>query len=347
MLAEAPNNKGKPKKDWKPPVGYKSALGKARDAARAEEAKKKGTVASMVAPKARRQEEDTASEDDDGEYSQVGRSFQICALRLPRTAANQKPETHNQFVSFEDTEQEYDPETIAAFNNWAHHVNVVSKAPKKNKKSKKPSSPPPQSFAPHCDALPPGTGCDVPQDDVVVIKSSKDFDKYSHLIAAALPTEKKALAKTAKKIASLDVVCGPNEILALVDTGSFTHAVDADKVLPHHEILPVPKSEHRTAETACGGTLTMLGKVVTTGTVGGVRVGVTWSHMKVKCPILSIRCLVNDGHDTMIRKGGGVIRNVETGKEIPFFEHAGVYYLKMQIDQPATRNNEPLFSRLG
>ena len=49
MLAEAPNNKGKPKKDWKPPQGYKSALGKARDAARALEAKKKVSVDSVVA----------------------------------------------------------------------------------------------------------------------------------------------------------------------------------------------------------------------------------------------------------------------------------------------------------
>ena len=94
-------------------------------------------------------------------------------------------------------------------------------------------------------------------------------------MASALPAERKALAKAAKKIAHLDVTCGPDEILALVDTGSFTHALDADEVLPNHEVLPVPKSEHKTAETACGGTLDMLGKVVSTGTVGDARVGVT------------------------------------------------------------------------
>ena len=145
----------------------------------------------------------------------------------------------------------------------------------------------------------------------------------------------------------MDFVCGPNEFLALVDAGSFTHAVDADEVLPNHEVLPMPKSQHKNAETACGGTLSMLGKVMTTGTVGGVREEVTWSHMKVKCPILSVRCLVHDGHDVWVRKGGGVIRNIATGKEIEFFEHAGVYYLKMKIDQPVTKNNESLFSRLG
>ena len=83
------------------------------------------------------------------------------------------------------------------------------------------------------------------------------------------------------------------------------------------------------------------------GTVGDVQVGVTWSHMKVKCPILSVRCLVDDGHDMWVRKGGGVIRHTETGKELLFFEHAGVYYIKMKIHEPDTLTTEPLFSRRG
>ena len=91
----------------------------------------------------------------------------------------------------------------------------------------------------------------------------------------------------------------------------------------------------------------MLGKVATTGTVGGVQVGVTWSHMKVKCPILSVRCLVDDGHDMRIYKGGGSIRNTSTGKEIQFFEHAGVYYLKMKLDSPKGKPTDSVFSRRG
>ena len=91
----------------------------------------------------------------------------------------------------------------------------------------------------------------------------------------------------------------------------------------------------------------MLGKVATTGTVGGVHVGVTWSHMRVKCPILSIRCLVDDGHDMRIYKGGGSIRNTSTGKEIQFFEHAGVYYLKMKLDSLKGKPTDSVFSRRG
>ena len=346
MPANTPNNKGKQKKDWKPPQGYKSALGRARDAARALEAKTKGSVASMVA----QEDVDTASEDD-GEYSQVGRSLRIAALRpgLP-------PVVHeNRLVSLNDDQQEFDPETIASINQWAHRVNTVSNSSKKTKRLKKMPISTTQNTTSHRplgDMPAPGAGCDTPQtekysDDVVVITNASDCDKYSHRIASALPTDRKGLAKAAKRINSLDITCGPNEFLAMVDTGSFTHAVDADEALPHHEILPVPKSEHKVAETACGGTLAMLGKVMTTGTIGGVQVGVTWSHMKVKCPILSVRCLVDDGHDVWIRKGGGVIRHVASGEEIQFFEHAGVYYLKMKIDPPNTKSDEPLFSRLG
>ena len=78
----------------------------------------------------------------------------------------------------------------------------------------------------------------------------------------------------------------------------------------------------------------MKGKVRTTGSVDGTQISKTWSHMHVKCPILSVRCLVEDGHDVWIRKGGGIIRNLQSKKELRFFEHAGVYYLKMKIDQP-------------
>ena len=65
-------NMGKPKPEWKPPQGYKSALGKARDEAKA----KAKTVNSMTD---RGDADDSASDDDDA-YSQVEQSFSIKAL---------------------------------------------------------------------------------------------------------------------------------------------------------------------------------------------------------------------------------------------------------------------------
>ena len=66
MLAEAPHNKGKPADKRTPPPGYKSAIGKARDAAKAKLAKDKSRVAALTEAK------DTTSYDDDGEFSQAG-----------------------------------------------------------------------------------------------------------------------------------------------------------------------------------------------------------------------------------------------------------------------------------
>ena len=74
MMADA--NVGKPKDSWKPPKGYKSALGKARDAQKAEEGKDKKKVHAMT------HDEDTAS-DSDGDMSEAG--FLIHAVRpIPR-----------------------------------------------------------------------------------------------------------------------------------------------------------------------------------------------------------------------------------------------------------------------
>ena len=91
----------------------------------------------------------------------------------------------------------------------------------------------------------------------------------------------------------------------------------------------------------------MLGKVKTSGSVGGVRVSRTWNHTEVKCPIMSVRCLAEDGHDVWIRKGGGVIRNTKSGTEIWVYEHAGVYWVEMKVDEPEGGNSTPLFTRPG
>ena len=74
--------------------------------------------------------------------------------------------------------------------------------------------------------------------------------------------------------------------------------------------------------------------------------------MEVQCPILSVRCLIDDGHDVWIKKGGGIIRNLASGKEITFHEHGGVYYCKMKVDQPIDDSREDtggtsLFIRRG
>ena len=183
-------------------------------------------------------------------------------------------------------------------------------------------------------------------DEVVVLQTDKDIDNAQHIIAS-LPSNKKKWAKAVKKTSK--TMLENDEILAMIDSGSFLHAIDADVSLPGHEITPVTGPDaHRHAETACGGILHRLGMVKTCGSVDGTAVNMVWNHMKVKVPIVSVRQLVRDGHGVSIGEGGGHIRNTSSGKEIPFFEHAGVYYMKMKIKPPSQSvgdNNESVFSR--
>ena len=70
--------------------------------------------------------------------------------------------------------------------------------------------------------------------------------------------------------------------------------------------------------------------------------------MRVRTPILSVRKLVRDDHEIYTTRGGGSIRNTTSGKQIKFFEHAGVYYLKLEITSRADSNgNNNVFGRQG
>ena len=127
MLAEAPHNKGKEKSKHTPPPGYKSALGKARDAARAAE-KKKPPVAALREKEA----EDTAS-DNDSEYSMVGRKFTMHALRPPLAPATK--ESQNKFAALDVPAQEYDQEMIDSLNSLTNNKVTYKKLKTKVKRT--------------------------------------------------------------------------------------------------------------------------------------------------------------------------------------------------------------------
>ena len=121
----------------KPPAGYKSALAKARDAAKASAPKKKVNAI--------RDADDTGSEDDDEDtFSQAGR-FVIRALtpvekgtpwaqaQCPPTVSS-KVCAINKFEGLDDR-QEYSEEALRPFNMWAHKVKVETKKKLSQKKS--------------------------------------------------------------------------------------------------------------------------------------------------------------------------------------------------------------------
>ena len=137
----------------------------------------------------------------------------------------------------------------------------------------------------------------------------------------------------------------------MIYSGADIHAMDAETELPNHEMSwhSAEEQQRGIAETACGGILKRLGKVNTVGKVGDIGVDITWNHMKVKCPILSVLRLAKEGHDIWLHKDGGEVIDSKTGKKMPFLVHHGVYYMKILVTDPTTdaKSNVPGFARLG
>ena len=302
-------NVGVSKDKWKPPVGYKSALGRARDAARN---KSPGKVAAITADN-----EDTASESDFSDSDSV--NFSIKAMRpvkngTPMKKARISAITHaakkdqcpvaNQFQAF-NNESNLDQETVDSLNSWANSVKTTKHEPQTIRKIRS---------------------------KLVVVKTMKDLDKLDGKMAA-LSLDNKSLSRSVKKILkNMRVECENDEVLAMIDSGSFTHAANAEVHLPGHEILPPgPKEKRRKAETACGGLLDIKGLVDVEAEVNGHSLGIKFCHMDVNTPIISVRKLVKDGYDIFICEGGGFIRHMATGKRLYFLEHQGVYYIKLKI----------------
>ena len=87
-----------------------------------------------------------------------------------------------------------------------------------------------------------------PADEEIVIRSSKDLSRTN---IAALPQDREGKARLEKNIKRIEL--GPNEILCVVDSGSFVHAINAEIEIPHHKLIPPTEQDRQIgAETACG-----------------------------------------------------------------------------------------------
>ena len=339
MMQDA--NPGKPRKDWVPPVGYKSAIAKARDAAKATaKAKPKAKPTKKINAMLRDviEPEDTAS--DSGFSSDNEGS--MCALRrLDQSLSNKSPlasrpiSTLNRFDGLEEG-QSYDKDMLLSLNNWAHSVRNESSVKSKAKAKADPEIEHAVKF------ISDKTKTASP---VIVIQSSRDVDKATDIVKP-LPANRKAMTKLVKNISS-NVSCQPDERLVMVDSGAFTHAIDHDVELSDFDFSLIPLKDDEKGldgESACGGIMKCLGHISTRGTVEGIPLNVTWQSMKVKVPILSVRKLVRDSHSVRFHDGGGYIRCLRTNQRIPFFDHQGVYYLKMKFT-PDKPSHESVFSR--
>ena len=350
MMEEA--NKGKQKKDWKPPAGYKSAIAKARDAAKAKRGDSPGpkkVVASLTSG-GEETDDDTAS--IASAYSASGMSFEfghrpIAALRryVPVTKAGKSwhdaqivelptnPVNAVNRFSVDVPEQEYDADMMQSLNNWAAKVHVK---PHKKKKTSAVA----KEIAKDCQYIQSAVKA-----EGLTVKNDKDISKAEHLIKP-LPYGRKEIAKVAKKLNN-NIHLEADEMLVMIDSGSFTHAADCDResalqALSQFIKAPTPAEQAEIAETACGGILKKLGTLKVNALVDGETVAIKFDHRRVKVPILSVRRLCKDGNYCVIHKKGGFIFNEATGKRIKFMELNGVYYMRLKVVAPSDQQpDEP------
>ena len=229
-----------------------------------------------------------------------------------------------------DEDQEYDEAVLSSLNEWATLDEIKPKV--QTQKNSSMGSDKLDRTARYINSnQKPDAG------PIVVLQNDKDISKNNDLITA-LPQGKKGIAKAFKKVA--DIQLEEDEILAMIDSGSFEHAADAEEEFPDHFVTP-PSPGAQEAETACGGILKNLGTVKVEAEANGHAIGIKFVNMKVKCPILSVRKVCRDGHEVRIHRRGGVIKNITNGKEIDFFEHRGVYYIKLKIKKPVTPVPKP------
>ena len=176
--------------------------------------------------------------------------------------------------------------------------------------------------------------------DQVTIRNERDLEKLlarNPRIAALPETEKKF--KKLLKSKPLELMCGPDEVLCLVDSGSTVNAAWIAKHFPAYAALVKQTDASRrgdSATTACGKRLVNKGRCVVSGKVGDDSIPVAFKDMEVEMPILSVRKMVKHDHEVKFHSKGGYIKNRSTKKTIPFYEYEGVYFLKMKIEDPAT-----------
>jgi hypothetical protein len=301
-VLQGANPPGTPRADMKLPVDYKGAYERAREKAGLTPRKRR--VAML---------EDTDLDDDYSDSDDEGR---LCALTT-RTKASMNFETPN---PFRPLQEEIDDETLEALNGWAMKV---SRKSSKHAKAVVVPKPPPMA-------------------NKITIQTEHELDDLlrQHPHHAAIPDIDAKIRKVLKSMPP-DLVCRPGETLCLVDSGSTVNAAWIEKHFPAyaHLVKQTPASlRGDTATTACGKQLANKGRCVIRANVQGEDFTVAFKDMETDLPILSVRKMVKQDNTVNFRNGGGTITNNKTHRVVRFFEHEGVYFIKLKIDDPELMN---------
>ena len=148
------------------------------------------------------------------------------------------------------------------------------------------------------------------------------------------------------------LICGPNEVLALVDSGSSVNAAWVSKHFPEYaRFIEETMASRRgdTATTAGGHTLRHKGKCRISATCSGQDFSTAFRDMEVEMPILSMRKITKEYGNVTFTEDGGYIQHRGTGSVIHFHEWEGTYFMKLQVGQPEQLQllGQPGFHRPG
>ena len=171
------------------------------------------------------------------------------------------------------------------------------------------------------------------------ISSESDLDALlkTHPHIAAIPnvaSKLRALMKSMPK----ELICDVDEVLCLVDSGSTVNAAWIEKHFPGYAALvrqTKASLNGDSATTACGKKLMNKGRCIVKAETQGTEFHVAFKDMETELPILSVRKMVKRNNGVRFHPGGGTITNRKTGRTLNFYEHDGVYFIKLKVSDPS------------
>ena len=178
------------------------------------------------------------------------------------------------------------------------------------------------------------------------------LDIIHHLKLASLPEPKKI--KNALRTMPQELVCGLDEVLCLVDSGATVNTAWIEKHFPAYRFLVKETAASRqgdSATTASGGKLVNKCRCIVGATAQGSDFNIAFKDMETELPIWSVRNMVKNQNVVTFEDDGGTIRNKNSGRVMRFYEHEGVYFIKLKVKNPedldAVAPNSQGFQRQG
>ena len=148
----------------------------------------------------------------------------------------------------------------------------------------------------------------------------------------------------------IELECGTDEVLCLVDKGSTINAAWVEKQFPQHakHVKDTPKSLRGDRATTAGCVKVYnKGRVEIDCTVNGKAFQINFKDMEAELPILRVRKMVNNQNDVHVVLEGGWIQHRDIGRAIKLYKHEGVCFMKLKVAGPHDEPSQLGFARPG